>query len=128
MQQATHQMVVILGALAQLTRLRIVALVASTGPKGMSAGEIARSLHCPASTLSFHLKDLSRAGLLEAETRGRFVIYAVQDGVLEELAQFIVGLSGSPAPAASKARPARERRGRRKGARADRSQLSIFGE
>jgi len=128
MQQATNQKVVILGALAQLTRLRIVVLVAGAGPKGMSAGEIARSLHCPASTLSFHLKDLSRAGLLEAQTRGRFVIYAVQDGVLDELAQFIGGLRSAETPAAAKARPARERRGVRKGAGADRSQLSIFGE
>ncbi|MFZ2507647.1 MAG: metalloregulator ArsR/SmtB family transcription factor [Steroidobacteraceae bacterium] len=128
MQQTTNQKVEILGALAQLTRLRIVAMVASTGPKGMSAGEIGRALHCPASTLSFHLKDLSRAGLLEARTRGRFVIYAVQNGVLEELAQFIGGLGGAPAQPASRTRPARERRGGRKGTGAERSQLSIFGE
>ena len=51
----------------------------------MAAGEIARALHCPASTLSFHLKELSRADVLEARTRGRFVIYAMQPAVLAEL-------------------------------------------
>lgn len=128
MNQAENRQVVILGALAQLTRLRIVGLVAAAGAKGVAAGEIARALHCPASTLSFHLKDLNRAGVLEARTRGRFVIYAVQPGVLEELATFIAGLGVAAVPAAAKARAVRSRRAAQKGSRFDRSQLSIFGD
>ena len=128
MNQAANRQVLILGALAQPTRLRIVAIVADTGAKGIAAGEIARALHCPASTLSFHLKELSRAEVLEARPRGRFMIYAMQPGVLEELAQFVKGLGGAEAAAAAKARPARARRSSRKGRTVDRGQLTMFGD
>jgi DNA-binding transcriptional ArsR family regulator len=128
MNQAANRQVLILGALAQATRLRIVAIVADAGAKGVAAGEIARALHCPASTLSFHLKELSRAEVLEARPRGRFVIYSMQPGVLEELAQFVTGLGGAEAAAAAKARPLRARRRTRKGRGVDRGQLTMFGD
>lgn len=128
MNQAANRQVLILGALAQPTRLRIVAIVADAGAKGVAAGEIARALHCPASTLSFHLKELSRAEVLEARPRGRFMIYAMQPGVLEELAQFVTGLGGAEAAAAAKARPLRARRSTRKGRGVDRGQLTMFGD
>ena len=128
MTQAAERQVLVLGALAQPTRLRIVSIVGVAGAKGVAAGEIARSLRCPASTLSFHLKELSQTGVLEARPRGRFVIYAMQPGVLEELAQFVSGLGGKEAVQAAKARPARARRSTRKGRGVDRSQLSMFGD
>ena len=109
MTEANRQ-VLILGALAQPTRLSVVTIVADAGAKGIAAGEIARSLRCPASTLSFHLKELS------------------QTGVLEELAQFVAGLGGKEAVQAAKARPARARRSTRKGRGGDRSQLTMFGD
>ena len=116
-----------LAALAQPTRLRIVSIVAGAGAAGIAAGEIARALRCPASTLSFHLKELSRAELLDARSRGRFVIYPLQTGVLDELAQFVKGLGGGAA-VPGKPRPARARRAARKGRPADRGQLSMFGD
>jgi len=127
MTEADRQ-VLILGALAQPTRLSVVTIVADAGAKGIAAGEIARSLRCPASTLSFHLKELSQTGVLEARPRGRFVIYAMQPGVLEELAQFVAGLGGKEAVQAAKARPARARRSTRKGRGVDRGQLTMFGD
>ena len=128
MNQAANRQVLILGALAQATRLRIVAIVAAAGTKGVAAGEIARALHCPASTLSFHLKELSRAEVLEARPRGRFLIYAMQAGVLEELARFVTGLGGAEAAAAATARPARARRSTRRRRAVDRGQLTMFGD
>jgi DNA-binding transcriptional ArsR family regulator len=128
MNQAANRQVLILAALAQPTRLRIVAIAAEAGAKGIAAGEIARVLHCPASTLSFHLKELNRAGVLEARPRGRFVIYAMEVGVLEELAQFVAGLGGAGVAAAIKARPVRGRRSVRKARATDRGQLSMFGD
>lgn len=128
MNQSTSRPVQMLGALAQATRLRIVAIVADAGAKGLAAGEIARALHCPASTLSFHLKELHRAAVLEARPRGRFVIYALQPGVLEELARFLAGLGGAEVAGAGKARPTRAGRGGRKGPAADRGQLTMFGD
>ncbi|MGB5133142.1 MAG: metalloregulator ArsR/SmtB family transcription factor [Steroidobacteraceae bacterium] len=127
MHPAESRQVLILGALAQPSRLRIVLLVAEAGAAGIAAGAIARALHCPASTLSFHLKELSRAGLLDARARGRFVIYALQPGVLEELARFIRGLGGAPT-APGKPRPARAGRTASKGRTTDRGQLSMFSD
>ena len=127
MNPAENGPVLILAALAQPTRLRIVSILAGAGAAGVAAGEIARALHCPASTLSFHLKELSRAGLLDAHSRGRFVIYALQPGVLAGLAEFVRGL-GATAAASGKSRPARGRRTARKGRPIDRSQLSMFSD
>jgi hypothetical protein len=56
------------------------------------------------------------------------MIYALQPGVLEELAQFITGLGGAEAAAAARARPARARRSARKGRVVDRGQLTMFGD
>lgn len=119
--------VLILSALAQPTRLRIVSIVANAGPTGVAAGEIARALRCPASTLSFHLKELSRADLLEARAQGRFVIYALHPGVLEGLAQFVLGL-GAARTTEPRRRAARAKRPARKGRAVDRDQLSMFGD
>ena len=120
------QQVPILAALAQATRLEILARVAEAGDKGVAAGDIARSIRCPASTLSFHLKELSRTGILEARPRGRFIIYVLQRDALGELARYIAGLAGV-GPAARTRRPPAARGVRRPRA-GDRGQLSMFGD
>ena len=122
---SAQKQVSMLAALAQSTRLQILARVAESGPSGVAAGDIARSVRCPASTLSFHLKELSRTGLLEGRPRGRFVIYVLQREVLGDLARYLGGLAGegkagkSGRASARKPRPARA---------TNRDQLSIFGE
>ncbi|MGQ0429440.1 MAG: ArsR/SmtB family transcription factor [Gammaproteobacteria bacterium] len=126
MADATAQrQVSVLAALAQATRLQILARVAEAGAKGVPAGEIARAVRCPASTLSFHLKELSRTGLLEGRARGRFIIYTLQRDALRELSRYLGGLAG--AVPADKPRKAANR-GKKSPAPADRSQLSIFGD
>lgn len=122
-----NRQALILAALAQATRLRIVSIVAAAGTAGIAAGEIARALRCPASTLSFHLKELARAELLDARSRGRYVIYALRPGVLDQLAQYVKDLGGEPG-AEGKRRPARGKRAARKGRTVDRDQLSMFGD
>jgi len=124
--QTTARQVSILAALAQGTRLEILARVAEAGARGLAAGVIARSIRCPASTLSFHLKELSRTGVLEARPRGRFIIYALQKAALADLAQFITGLAGSAGPA--RAVKPKAARAARKRPVADRDQLSMFGD
>jgi DNA-binding transcriptional ArsR family regulator len=86
-----------LAALSQPTRLKIVEVVAQSRAAGVAAGEIARALRCPASTLSFHLKELSQCGLLEATPDGRFIRYSLKPDAFAELAAFISGLAGAPA-------------------------------
>ena len=83
-----------LAALSQSTRLRIVQLVANHGEDGVTAGAIARAVQCPASTLSFHLKELSQAGFLEPHPKGRFIRYTVVADALAQLGGFVGGIAG----------------------------------
>ncbi|TJY58924.1 helix-turn-helix transcriptional regulator [Sinimarinibacterium sp. CAU 1509] len=65
-----------LAALAQETRLAVFRLLVQTGPDGLCAGDIQARLKLAPATLSFHLKELSTAGLLKARQQGRFIYYA----------------------------------------------------
>jgi ArsR family transcriptional regulator len=65
-----------LAALAQASRLAVFRLLVQKGPDGMAAGEIAERLKVAPNTLSFHLKELSNAGLLTSRQEGRFIYYA----------------------------------------------------
>lgn len=68
--------VVALGALAQESRLAIFRLLVRRGPDGYSPSDLVEKLSIPAPTLSFHLKELQRAGLLEQRRSGRFLYYS----------------------------------------------------
>ena len=72
----TPQAVKALAALAQDTRLAIYRLLVQQGPKGLSAGTIAERLDLPGATLSFHLKELANAGMVDSRQDGRFVFYS----------------------------------------------------
>jgi DNA-binding transcriptional ArsR family regulator len=72
----TTQAVEALAALAQASRLQIYRLLVEAGPEGMSAGRIGEELGFPPATLSFHLSQLTRAGLARSRQEGRFVIYS----------------------------------------------------
>ncbi|HYH41951.1 MAG TPA: metalloregulator ArsR/SmtB family transcription factor [Burkholderiales bacterium] len=65
-----------LAALAQESRLNIHRLLVRAGPEGLAAGVIAEKTGVPPATLSFHLKELTRAGLAVSRQEGRFVIYS----------------------------------------------------
>ena len=64
-----------LTALAHETRLDVFRLLVQAGPSGLPAGELAEELSIPPQTLSFHLKELSRAGLVAGERNGRSIVY-----------------------------------------------------
>jgi DNA-binding transcriptional ArsR family regulator len=66
-----------LAALAHETRLALFRQLVRTGGRGESAGELARRLTIPPQTLSFHLKEMTNAGLLGARREGRHIYYAV---------------------------------------------------
>jgi ArsR family transcriptional regulator len=68
--------VIALEALAQETRLAAFRALVQAGPEGMAAGALAEAVSCPPSTLSFHLKALSAAGLIAARQDGRFIHYS----------------------------------------------------
>jgi len=85
----TQQAVTVLAALAQETRLGIFRLLVEAGPEGMAAGVIAETLGVAPATLSFHLKELSNAGLAHARQEGRFVIYSTDFERMAALMTFL---------------------------------------
>ena len=64
-----------LAALAQTTRLETFRLLVRREPDGAPAGELARLLGVPQSTMSTHLGVLSRCGLVIAERQSRSMLY-----------------------------------------------------
>ena len=78
-----------LAALAQDTRLSIYRLLVQAGRKGLSVGTIAEKLDLPGATLSFHLKELANAALIEARQEGRFIYYSANYGQMNELLAYL---------------------------------------
>jgi DNA-binding transcriptional ArsR family regulator len=79
-----------LSALAQETRLAIFRRLVRAGPEGESAGAIADVLKTPAPTLSFHLKELERAGLISQRRESRSLFYAARYDGMRELLAYLV--------------------------------------
>lgn len=78
-----------LSALAQPSRLAAFRLLVAAGPAGLAAGEIATRLGLPPATLSFHLSQLERAGLVASVRRGRHIIYAASFPTMQALMAFL---------------------------------------
>ncbi|MEZ5645560.1 MAG: metalloregulator ArsR/SmtB family transcription factor [Burkholderiaceae bacterium] len=64
-----------LSALSQATRLRAFRELVGAGPDGLTPGQLAQTLDCSSTALSFHLKELTQAGLLHSERQGRHLVY-----------------------------------------------------
>ncbi|KFI06336.1 helix-turn-helix transcriptional regulator [Massilia sp. BSC265] len=94
----TKAAIAALAALAQESRLATYRLLVQSGPVGMAASKIAEALGMPASSLSFHLKELSHAGLITARQEGRFIIYAARFDTMNDLLVFLTEncCSGNP--------------------------------
>jgi len=106
-----------LGALAQPSRLEVFRLLVRRGPQGLAAGDISEKVGVPPTTLSFHLAQLSHAGLLTSRREGRSILYAADYGGMQKLMGFLVENccqdgTGACAPPASPGRVARGRRSR----------------
>jgi ArsR family transcriptional regulator, arsenate/arsenite/antimonite-responsive transcriptional repressor len=78
-----------LAALAQETRLTIFRLLVEAGPEGMNAGAIAEAVGIPAATLSFHVAQLVRAGLVAARQESRFIYYSANFTAMDDLIAFL---------------------------------------
>jgi len=78
-----------LAALAQESRLAVFRLLVQQGAGGMAVGKIAEVLALANATLSFHLKTLSQAGLIEARQDGRFIHYSANFAAMNSLLGFL---------------------------------------
>lgn len=78
-----------LAALAQETRLDVFRLLVAGGPDGLSAGDVGARLDLPPATLSFHLKELRRAGLITCRRAGRSLIYAADFAAMSALIAYL---------------------------------------
>jgi ArsR family transcriptional regulator len=85
----TKQVISALTAIAQESRLAVFRLLVQTGNEGMIASKIAERLAIPASSLSFHLKELSHANLILAQQEGRFITYSANYDVMNALLGFL---------------------------------------
>lgn len=102
----------VLAALAQETRLRVFRLLVQAGARGLTVGEIADRLEVPNATLSFHLKELANADLVETRQEGRFVRCTAGFGRMDALLGFLLancceGADCAPARTARRRAPAR---------------------
>ncbi len=79
-----------LSALAQDSRLRVFRLLVGQGADGMAAGDIARALDIPASTLSAHLSILVNAGLIRSTRQSRSIVYALDVEAARSLLGFLL--------------------------------------
>jgi ArsR family transcriptional regulator, arsenate/arsenite/antimonite-responsive transcriptional repressor len=84
-----EQAVKALGALAQDSRLSIYRALVQQGPSGLAAGALSGKLDVPAPTMSFHLSQLSNAGLIKSTRDGRSIIYAADYDAMRELLNFL---------------------------------------
>ncbi len=78
-----------LAALAQGMRLRIFRALIGSAPQGMTPGILSATLDVPASTLSFHLKELMHAHLVSQERDGRSLIYRASIAQMNELMAYL---------------------------------------
>lgn len=79
-----------LGALAQEHRLAVFRLLVQAGADGLPAGQIAERMAIPNSSLSFHLAQLHRAGLISQERRHRSLIYRVDYSAMNALVAYLL--------------------------------------
>lgn len=109
-----------LAALAQEVRLRVFRALVVAGPAGLTPGDLARQLEVAPNTLSFHLKELSHAGLISQERQSRNLIYRAAFDTMNALLAYLTesyceGQGCAPADAAASCRlltvPHRSRQG-----------------
>jgi ArsR family transcriptional regulator len=101
-----------LSSLAQDSRLTIFRALVQIGPEGLPAGQISEATGIPPSSLSFHLKELTHAGMVTPRQDGRFIIYAANFETMNELIGFLTeNCCGGKActPARPVAKPAAKR-------------------
>ena len=85
-----YQTITALAALAQEHRLQAFRFLVQQGATGAAAGTIAAHLDIPASSLSFHLAQLERAGLIVRVRQSRSLIYSADFAAMNALLGYLM--------------------------------------
>jgi DNA-binding transcriptional ArsR family regulator len=85
----TPDVIAALGALAHEHRLAIYRLLVQRGPEGLSAGTIGQRIGLLPSSLTFHLQNLQRAGLITQRRESRQLFYSVDFSVMNGLVSYL---------------------------------------
>lgn len=78
-----------LAALAQEVRLRVFRALVVAGREGLTPGGLSEQLGIAPNTLSFHLKELTHAGLVSQERQGRNLIYRASFATMNDLLAYL---------------------------------------
>jgi DNA-binding transcriptional ArsR family regulator len=111
--EATHSAVAALAALAQSTRLSIFRLLLEHAPEGLTPGAIAARLELAPATLSFHLKELTNANLVDDRRESRFIWYRANVAQMRRLVDYLTEnccRATRGVPPACRSNPSRNRR------------------
>ena len=96
------QVIAALGALAHETRLAVFRMLVERGPDGLPAGAMSESLGLPPSSLTFHLQQLTTAGLISQRRVSRQIIYATDFDAMNRVVGYLTenccGTAGVCAP------------------------------
>jgi len=94
-----------LAALAQESRLEIFRLLVQSGPEGLCVTDIGEKIGIAPATLSFHLKELHRAGLITSRKESRHIFYAPDFSAMNSLLAYLTEncCGGAPCATAPKA-------------------------
>jgi DNA-binding transcriptional ArsR family regulator len=85
----TAQIIAALGALAHEHRLAIFRLLVERGPEGLPAGVIAERIGLVPSSLTFHLQNLQKAGLITQRRESRHLFYSADYAAMNELIGYL---------------------------------------
>jgi ArsR family transcriptional regulator, arsenate/arsenite/antimonite-responsive transcriptional repressor len=89
MNMKTPQVIEALGALAHEYRLAIFRLLVERGPEGLPAGRVAERVGLVPSSLTFHLQNLRRAGLITQRRQSRQLFYAADFTAMNALVGYL---------------------------------------
>ncbi len=85
-----RQALIAFGALSQETRLKLLRLLVVAGRDGIAAGILAEQVEVSPSNVSFHLKELERAGLVATRRDSRSIVYSAEYDALSGLIRFLM--------------------------------------
>jgi ArsR family transcriptional regulator len=115
----TPLVIAALSALAHEHRLTIYRLLVEQGPEGLSAGAIGERIGLLPSSLTFHLQNLQRAGLITQQRISRQLIYSADfeamNGLIGYLTENCCAASGGSC--ATSCEPVRTRKGSKRTAK-----------